>query len=277
MSIDELIAPTEVMEQQTVPQPNYHLDEAELEAAKQELYGRIEETQGDKKDLFAVWIQPSDPLADIVRTEERAFFPEMEELIEDYEDLCVFLAVVDGRGDEKKLVHAFRFSGQRKDTKEVDDNGDAVTGMPFIDDIIQSGQGLTTEDFVSFYEAQGTDLSKCISVETNFKIEAVDEYNGVPVSQIGYLALFNLVDSTSPNLGENEAAIFAHLNIPAIKSLSAAGVEYEDLAGVPGLRTPTVGETKFDDKYQPVAIPSTVGNVEVFRVLATIGAPEISI
>ncbi len=266
----------------------YHLTPEQLEAREQELFDAIRAVHGDAKGVYAAWIQPANPLADIVKTYEAAGdFAEIEEIVADYEDLCLFLVIADTRGDEDKVVHAFRFSGRDETIvgdKDVDIKGEPVTltGMPFIDDIVRSGQGLNGDEFERFYEENGISLARSISVETNFRIAETEPYNGLRISDVGYIALFNHVDRMMDGGAEGleeggNVIVFAHLNTPAIKSLGAIGVEHQDIAGVPGLQTPTVGEKQFDDKYAPVGIPGNENNLAVFRALSGLAAPEVHI
>lgn len=256
----------------------YHLTPEQVVEREAQFFDAIRESQGDQGDLYSVWLSPDSPHVDLVKTEEAKKFPEIPEIVASYEGLCLFLAIADMRDGRQELVHAFRFSGRSEGGSTemaTDVNGDQVqlTGMPFIDDIVLSGQGLDGAQFADFYAKNGTRLERSISVETNFRIKETEPYNGLRISDVGYLALFNHVERGQ--LDEGELMIFAHLNTPAIKSLGGLGVEYEDIAGVPGLKTPTVGEVQFDDKYAPVAIPSNAHNLAIFRDLAVFGAPEV--
>ena len=81
----------------------------------------------------------------------------------------------------------------------------------------------------------------------------------------------------SLGLHEGNAAIFAHLNKPAIVSLNSVGVEYESIMGREDLKTPTVGENPFDDHYKPVAIPANTKNLEIFSNLIPFAAPKVNL
>src|SRR5690606_22973665 len=116
--------------------------------------------------------------------------------------------------------------------------------------------------------------------ETNLrrKGEKPENYNGLPLSQVGYISLFKLVESKGLSVGE--AAIFAHLNKAAIVSLQAVGAEYEPIAGREDLKTPTIladGSKDFDFDYKPVAIPATPQNLKVFGELTPFAAPQMAI
>ncbi len=45
------------------------------------------------------------------------------------------------------------------------------TGLIIIDDIINSGQNFSIDNFITYYKNRGINLEDCVSVETNFKIK----------------------------------------------------------------------------------------------------------
>ena len=179
---------------------------------------------------------------------------------------------MDTREGNEGLVHGFRVSG-KGEAKDVDH-----TGLPFIDQIIDSRQGLTAVRFTNFYASRSTNLDHhARSVETNFRIKKAERVNGVPIPQLAYLSLFNHLDD---ELAVDEGVLFAHLNTPAKLSLHGVGVEYDDIAGVEGLMTPTLegnGLITFDKKYNPVAIGATEKNLGIFRQLSAVAIPPISL
>lgn len=251
--------------------PIYQMSEDELRDAEDQLFAYLKSNTATDSDVYTVWLPSGHSFSNIVRHYETEIFPEIPEIVESYEDRCLFLAVVDMRDVSPKVVHGFRFSSKGELSENFE--GKLLTGMPFIDDIINSNQDLTAEMFFEYYRGIGVDLDKSISVETNFRIDKVDDYNGVPISQVGYLALFNYVNKQEIN---HNASIFAHLNIPAIKSLGAIGVTYKDIAEIPGLKTPTIGG-EFDSNYSPVDIPFSEENVHIFEQLSVICAPSIEV
>jgi hypothetical protein len=123
----------------------------------------------------------------------------------------------------------------------------------------------------------GMDLNKCVSVETNFRVgEKVERYNGLPLTQIGYIALFKLVEHMG--IKDGDAAVFAALNKDATNSLSFMGATFEPLAGRQDLRTPSTdddGNPCFDDDYKLVCIPASPTNLEVFGKLEGFAAPQL--
>ncbi|MEK9195966.1 MAG: hypothetical protein AAB914_01220, partial [Patescibacteria group bacterium] len=217
------------------------------------------------------------------RTLEKQTFPEIEDVMRDYEEESTFLALVDTRQQANRIAHAFRISGasSSSDGSVVANSvsNDNSTGIVLIDDIINSGQDFRINDFRDYYSSRGFDLSKCISVETNWIVgEKSEKFNGLPLPQLGYLALFRLIEARG--LNEGDAVLFAHANRVATISLAMSGVEYEPIAGREDLKTPTVkpdGTLSFDDHYKPVAIPASSQNLEVFKQLSTFAAPQIFI
>lgn len=261
--------------------PDYDISAEALADGQQQLVAKAYEQFGEREDLFAIWIRPSHPLANVVRTLEKQTFPEIEDVMDGYEDQSMFLAVVDTRDNANRIAHAFRISGASLDTSgSVVANAEfseGRTNIVLIDDIIQSEQGLSSQDFEDYYKNKGMDLSKCLSVETNWRVgEKSPKYNDLPLSQIGYLSLFKLIEARG--VTDGEAAVFAHLNSDAIHSLQATGIEYEPIAGRADLKTPTVepdGSRSFDDHYQPVCIPATPTNLGVFEQLSAFAAPQM--
>lgn len=261
--------------------PRYDLDDRDLQALNTELVGLVEERLGDEGDVAAVWISPDNSLANAVRTIEKRAFPEIEDVMRDYESQSMFLALVDTRDELDRIAHIFRVSGASVVGDTVVASAQVEperTDIVLVDDIIHSNQGLTAQGFFEYYTQKGYDLSKCISVETNLKVESSQKYNGLPLSQVGYLALFKLMEARG--IREGEAAVFAHLNDDAVNSLQFAGLEFGPIAGMDYLKTPTVkedGTTDFDDHYTPVEIPTNRNNLEIFTTLSALAAPQIYI
>lgn len=263
--------------------PRYNLSELEIANGESELSRIVQEQFGEKQDVYALWIDSRHPLSNVVRSIElQEYFDEIEDVMRDYEDQSMFLTLYDTRGERGRIAHIFRISGAGLDDEKgviAQHERDANrTGIVLIDDIINSGQNFTAQDFYDYYDKIGLDVDRCISVETNLKRKAVetDKYNGLPLSQIGYISLFKLVEARGLAVGE--AAVFAHLNSAAIISLQAVGMEYEPIAGRDDLKTPTVnkdGSTDFDEGYKPVAIPATTKNMQIFHDLSAFSAPQV--
>jgi hypothetical protein len=171
----------------------------------------------------------------------------------------------------KRIVHAFRIG-------IPDENGEKrhkLTGMALLDDVIESGQGLSLDAVEAFYLSRSMNLKRAMSVETNFRVgdKVRSPVEGVRLSDFGYLSVFYI-------LRERRApVIFAHQNQPALISLGQLGLQYEHIAGQEGLRTPSIdhqGKPCFDDRYTPLAIPASAHNVRLFKDLAIFAVPELT-
>ncbi len=215
--------------------------------------------------------------ANVVRSLEARVFPEIAEVMADFEGCSAFLTLIDTRPGAERVVHAFRVSSVAlAESRPATELGGGV-GIALLDDLIASGQ-ITAEQINRYYDANGIELAKCMSVETNFRVgDKVTTDSGLRISDLGYIAIFQTMDRFQASDGE--VAIFAHLNEPAIRSLAALGVTADAIAGIEGLRTPTTsnGVKGFDDHYIPVAIPLTKSNVTIVRQLAAFAAPEARI
>ena len=268
-------AMTEQASREEVVQPNYDLEAQEFDALQQAMLERIE-ADSDVKGIHAVWVKPHSIFANLVRTLEAQQFPEITEFVSPVvEERSRFLALVDTRDDQRRIVHGFRVSGIGLDESQtqVDQAAeDDPVGIVMVDEMIESGQGLTAREFREYYQKAGIVVRNCLSVETNFRVGEKVENEGLRVSDLGYIAIFNLIDQKIKEPGHE--AIFAYLNDPAIKSLQAIGVQSEPFVGRPELRAPGA-EEDFDGHYVPVAIPSIQANLDVFRAIAPFGAPEI--
>lgn len=194
-----------------------------------------------------------------------------------YESQSAFLGIVDTRDSRDRIIHAFRVTSilldispySPKDTRRVRETS-------LLQDLIESNQGLTAQGCREFYEKMGIDLDKCLSVETNFRIgDKAPEFNGLPISQAGYIAVFQFFKQQGGLTGDKPGAIFAHLNRSAIFSLAAVGLEYRNIVARQDLKTPTVGPIKFDPDYSPVEIPPTDKNIEIFEALSAFATPNI--
>jgi hypothetical protein len=147
-----------------------------------------------------------------------------------------------------------------------------------VDEIIDSGQNFTAKDFYTYYPKHGVDLAHCMGVETNFVIgEYPEKYNGLSSAQVGYLALFKLLEDKGMTAADG--GVFANINIDSINSFARLGLEYSPFVGRTDLKTPTVndqGEPDFDPKYQPVFVPADEHNSAIFAELHLIaGAPQL--
>jgi hypothetical protein len=222
--------------------------------------------------LYVARISAHHAYANLIRTLEHVGdFEEVAELMAPYEPNFVFLAVVDTRPSARRIVHAFRIGLPEFGATHAHD----LTGMALLDDMIQSDQGLTLEGVRTHYESRDVNLAQAMSVETNFRVgeKVPSPIDGIRISDFGYLSVFYL-------LQEREApVIFAHQNQVALVSLGQLGLEYDPIAGVDSLRTPSLdddGNWYFDDRYTPLAIPASAHNVQVFKELGVFTVPEVA-
>jgi hypothetical protein len=252
-------------------EPRHDLGPEEFAAVEAALVRDIE-AHFPPEGLYVARISAHHAYANLVRTLEYCGdFEEVADLMAPYEPNFVFLAIVDTRPGARRIVHAFRIGLPEFGSAHAHD----LTGMALLDDMITSNQGLTLTSVQEHYESQGVRLAQAMSVETNFRVgEKVESpIPGIRISDFGYLSVFYL-------LQEREApVIFAHQNKVALLSLGQLGLAYDPIAGVKGLRTPSVdddGNPYFDDRYTPLAIPASRHNVQVFKELAAFTVPEVA-
>lgn len=255
------------------PAYDYGVSADEIRDIEIALAEDLQAVGGDEGSLFAVWTGPTHPLSDVVRTYEIGYWETIDEIMAEHEQRSRFLSLFDTRAGRNRIVHGFRVSQADPQIDDLASRGELTsTGIVLVDDIINSGQNFTAQEFYDYYTSRGYDPTKFLSVETNFRIEKTPRFNGLPPAQIGYLAIFNLAERDIDQA--DESAIFASLNRPATVSLNAVGVEYGPIAGRQDLRTPLT-EGEFDDSYTTVSIPGSAHNLELFRQLQPISAPAI--
>lgn len=263
----------------------YNLSAEELEQGQADLVSEVEAKFGKAEGVYTVWLKPWGKYTNIIRTFEAQQFPEVPKLVTDeVENDSQFLAIIDTRGGAGKVIHGTRISGarnQRSDEHPVSPEApEELTGIIMVDEIIMSQQGLTAQEFYDYYRSKHYDMPRCVGVETNFRVggytEQVEDYNGLSIAQVGYLAIFKLLEDQG--LEPGNGGVFANINIGSIRSFSMIGLQYEALAGREDLRTPTVdsnGNPTFDPKYRPVLVPSTANNIEIFKQLYELGAQQL--
>ncbi len=255
--------------------PDYDLRSRDLESLQEELVEKILATRR-AETICTVWLPGTSPYANVVRTVEQKVFPQIPALMRSVERECLFLGLVDVRAENRRLVHAFRLCGRVLGAPTIIDLTDNGFGIALLDDLVRSGQ-ITGAEIRQYYDSRAVDLGKCLSVETNFRVGDRVEWGGLRVSDLGYIAVFQVLD----RLGiKDDAAIFAHLNPPAIASLGHVGVQYSAIAGRDDLRTPTIdedGNQSVDASYTPVEIPLSVENLNVFDGLYAFAVPVVEI
>jgi hypothetical protein len=251
---------------------NYELSEADYAFEESRIVASIE-AQTTKPDIYTVWLHPEHPGANLVRTEEAREFKEMPELMAPFEEGCMFLALFDTREGAKRMVYGSRLSWPDFGESENVSNDDPLN-IAFLKGVIESEQGVITEDVAEYYTAQGVKLSECVSVESIF--DAGDQvktgYEGLTVANLSYIEMYAALSKR--NNPDGMVGIFAHMNRASLYSLGRMRAEIQPLVGREDLLTPTIGPGKFDKKYRPVFIPVNQRNVDVFEPLLPL-APQI--
>lgn len=247
----------------------YDLSPEELAAASDELLRRVRAEAGGAPVAVA-WIAPDHPLADVVRALEARWFPDIAGFTSpEVEARCRFLVVAD-IGGPSSIAHVMRTSTLRGGP----DPAPGTVGIPMADEVVEANEGITAEEVVAHYRDRDVDLRRCLAVETNIRVSASPASpTGLRWSDHAYIAVFQEV-MRGP---EGERGIFAHLNEAAVRSLGAIGVTHEPFARREGLRSPAAQEGTFDDRYAPAFIPSTPGNVGVFRDLEALASPLVRV
>lgn len=262
-------------------QPKYNVEPEEFRLLQEDLIKKINDLSDDV-GIHAVWLNTDNKFSNLVRTLEAGVFPEITAFVTPLvESRSRFLTILDTSDDHRRILHGFRISSisisnaveeEHKENRFYvqDDN----IGLAMVDELIQSGQGFTAKEFIDYYERIGVDIKNCISVETNFRVGEKVETDGLRVSDLGYIAIFNSLERKSTSL--DDVCVFAYLNAPAIKSLQATGIEYRPFAGREDLKAPGVDDD-FDEHYIPIAIPKNKRNTDVFKSIAPFGAPEVEL
>lgn len=102
--------------------PRYDLSEEEMKLLENDLIEDVEKNvkkgQGflgrfrrATEGVYATWLNPDNKYANILRTREAEYFPEVKELTPEVEEDTLFLALVDTREGSKRVVHATTLSG----------------------------------------------------------------------------------------------------------------------------------------------------------------------
>lgn len=248
----------------------YDLPAEDLAARGDELVGRVRAGAGEAAPVGVAWIAPDHALADVVRTLEARWFPDIAGFTSpDVEARCRFLVVVD-LAEPASIAHVMRTSSRGRGP----DPAPGTVGIPMADEVVEANEGITADDVVAHYRDRDVDLRRCQAVETNIRVSRSPAApTGLRWSDHAYIAVFRDV-MRGP---EGERGVFAHLNAAAVRSLSAIGITHEPFAGQEGLRSPAAQEGTFDDRYAPAFIPSTPANVGVFRDLEALAAPEVRV
>jgi hypothetical protein len=251
-------------------QARYNLSPEELTTLEKELVGTVKEKHPEE-GIVSVWISPKSKFANFVRCHEAGYFPEVEEVSAEDEKNTLFMALVDTRSDSNRVVHAATITGVNYKDNDgepiIGDHelGDAETGFFTVDSLIEKGN-FTSRQFYDYYAAEGLDLKKCLSVETNFRIgEKVENFHGFRTADIAYLMFFKMLERTHPTPGKS--VIFATINKASIDSFRRIGLVCKPLMGREDMSTP---ESEAGRESLPVAIPYDAASQKLFN---SINAP----
>jgi hypothetical protein len=227
--------------------PRYDLTQEEMQELETNLVKDVESLMPDA-EICALWIDPRSPYANFIRMHEASYFPEVTGVTPEDELNTAFLAIVDMRDSARRVVHGATVMGERfrQSGTELDENR---TGFFTVDSLIELGN-FSAQEFRDYYKANGIDLSKSISVETNFRIgDKAEPYNGVGTADLTYVALFRSIMEQQPDF--KGAVVFATVNKMQRSSFQRVGMRADPLMGVEQYRTP---EAELGIESQPVSI-----------------------
>lgn len=241
----------------------YDLTPEQLKSLEDGLVNEVKSCFKEKEEgLYAVWLDPDNKYANVIREYESRYFPEVATVTDQEEAGTLFLALVDTRPSANRVVHGVTISGVKleentHETAVQPYNG--KTGFIVVDDLIEMGN-FNAEEFYKYYSDKGIEIEKCISVETNFRIgDKVELFNGFTPAQLAYTMIFNKLKEGQPQKGK--AAIFSSINRASIISFRRVGLQYEPLMGRQDLRTP---EQELGKDFTPVAILYNEQNIAIF-------------
>jgi hypothetical protein len=229
--------------------PKYDLDPDQLNALEAELVDAIR-GGACSEGITAVWIGPEHRFANIIRTHEALPFPEAQDLSAADESKTLFLALVDTRPGSSRVVHGATVCGAGA-PDEGSIAGSAVsTGFITIDSLIELGNFSACE-FESYYASGNIDLTRCLSVETNFRVgQRVPDAWGLSTSAIAYLMFFRFLVRSGAR--RNRALVFADVNSVSRLSFQRTGIMWAPLMGRTDLVSP---EAALGRSSVPVTLP----------------------
>lgn len=212
--------------------PRYDLSPDELADLESHLVAEVHKASS-APGITVAWIRPDHPFSDVVRCSEAKLFPEVVEVSRDDELRSLFMVLVDTRPEVMRAVHAGTVSGSRA---LANTRSDHSSGMITVDALI-APDNFTLQEFRDFYTARGLNLDACIAVETNFHIvKRARRWNGMPVSNIAYMAYFSELVRQGAELGTY--AIFASMNSAQVVALRRMEFRFEPLMDREDLVTP---------------------------------------
>jgi hypothetical protein len=248
--------------------PDYNLNPDKQTQLEKALVERVLDIY-PQEEICAVWIKPHDPLSNVVRTYEAGVFPEAADFPPSAEDDTLLLALIDTRPEVSRIIHGATVMGPGLNS--IDENSEVEaftdsTGFYMIDSLIRL-DNFSKRDFYNYHADRGIDTNKWITVESNYRIgDRVELSSGIRPTALAYLAMFRLVANRA-ELHQELGGVFAAINTPTRKSFAAIGLEFDSLMG----RTDFITEEALmgDSDYQPVAIPTSPHNMELFEQMRT--------
>lgn len=238
-----------------VNKTRYDLSQEELSDLENDLVSEVKR-RFPEEGVYAAWIEPDHRYANLIRSYEAQYFPEVQTLPDTNELNTLFFALVDTRGFANRIVHGATIS-----KGQIESHGNS-TGFIGMDQLIEK-DNFTAQEFKDYYVDRGIDVSKSISVETNFRVgEKTKPINGFTPAQYAYLSFFNRLEKKADDL--RKAAIFSSINRASVLSFQRFGLDFEPLMGRTDLKTP---EADLGLDYLPVVIPYTENNISLFRLM----------
>jgi hypothetical protein len=248
--------------------PKYDLDSDQLNVLEAELVDAVR-GGANSEGITAVWLGPGHRYANIIRTQEARLFPEVHDSSAADEDKTVFLALVDTRPGSSRVVHGATVCGAGAREEGGSRAAAVSTGFITIDNLIELGN-FSAYEFESYYASRNIDLTRCLSVETNFRIgQRVPNAWGLSTSTIAYLMIFRFL--VRCGAGRNRALIFADVNRVSRISFQRTGIIYAPLMGRTDLLTP---EAALGRSSLPVTLPIDDAFHELFLAMRA-DVPEV--
>lgn len=249
--------------------PTYDLEPDQLNILEAELVDAIR-GEADSEGITAVWLGPEHRYANIIRTHEARLFPEVHDSSAADESKTIFLALVDTRAGGCRVVHGATLCGARATLDEERIASPTVsTGFITIDSLIELGN-FTASEFERYYASGNIDLTRCGSVETNFRIgQRVSNAWGLSTSTLAYLMIFRFL--VRRGALRNRALVFADVNRVSRISFQRAGIMYAPLMDRTDLVSP---ETALGRSSLPVTLPYDDALHDLF-VMAGVDVPEV--
>ncbi len=261
---------------------DYQLSSEKLNQLEKQLVNEIKANFNNRAGIFGAWIDTTHEYSNIIRTLEAKTpeFKGIESVVDDsVETRSKFFALIDTRNGADRIIHATRISGEIFNMIISDEDkikSETNTGFIAINELLNSGQNFKAMDFHAHCEEYGINLNNCVGVETNFTVgeRTQTDIPGLRVSDLGYIAIFLLLESKG--LEPGKTSVFAFVNQNTINSMSPLGFLFEPIAGRPDLRVPGT-ESQFSDDFRPVRIPITDDIVRIYDGLRLYAAEELEI